>query len=459
VAGGVFALVWVLKGDRPGEREVAGGRDHSPPAEEKKSGDKPADRPAPRKDKERTTDGPVVKVDEGPAVVEIPVDPEPRIALKFLDPTKERHKGMSFGIMMTRDRDPSGNPKKLTYSDEGFTSNTVLRVDNNTSKEWGFGSTDKGRWIERTGALGKDKNGRERNGYRSVWMSVTDEIQVTQTVEIVPSVQAVDLGGGKQARLLDTCLVRYKIENKGTQEHIVGIRFLLDTFIGTNDGVPFTIPGQQELCSTQKELTGNQIPDFVQALERPDLKNPGTIAQLTLKVGGGLEVPDRVLLTHWPGTTDGGSGWDAPLKDIESDSAIVMFWKEKALAPGQSRSVGFAYGLGTIASAEGAGKLGVTLGGSFEPHSVFTVTAYVTNPAADEKLTLTLPMGLTRVEGDEQQPVPPLPPDAKSKNSVVTWKVRVERYGKFALKVASTTGLSQTKNITISRGGKLFPDS
>ena len=37
-------------------------------------------------------------------------------------------------------------------------------------------------------------------------------------------------------------MVRYQIENKDTQNHKVGLRFLLDTYIGANDGVPFTIP-------------------------------------------------------------------------------------------------------------------------------------------------------------------------------------------------------------------------
>jgi formylglycine-generating enzyme required for sulfatase activity len=396
---------------------------------------------------------------EGRAVVDVPVDPDPRIALKFLDPNKERNKGMSFGILLTKDRDPSGGPKKLTYSDEGWTSNTVLRVDNH--QEVGFGSTQNGRWIEREGRLGKDRQGRERRGLRSVWISASGDIQVTQTAEIVPSVQASDVGDGKQARLLDTCLVRYKVENKGTQDHIVGIRFMLDTFIGANDGVPFTIPGQQELCSNKKELTGDQIPDFVQALERPDLKNPGTIAQLTLKVGGGLEVPQRVLLTHWPGTTDGWSGWEVPLADIGADSAIAMFWKEKVLRPGESRSLGFAYGLGTIASTEVDGKLGVTLGGSFEPQSVFTVTAYVTNPVRDEELALTLPPGLKLDQGFHRQPVPPLAKtleNQKNAASVVTWKVRIERYGKYSLRVGSSRGPSQIKTITISRGGKILPD-
>ena len=54
------------------------------------------------------------------------------------------------------------------------------------------------------------------------------------------------------------------------------------------------------------------------------------------------------------------------------------------------------------------------------------------------------------------QRVPPLPPGASSRNSPVTWKVKVpEREGKYSLKVQSSTGVSQTQPITI-RSSRLF---
>ena len=82
---------------------------------------------------------------------------------------------------------------------------------------------------------------------------------MTQFVEVVP---------GEQSRLLDTCLVRYVIENQDGAAHTVGIRFLLDTYIGSNDGVPFTIPGAANLCDTQMEFNSTaEVPDFIQALE------------------------------------------------------------------------------------------------------------------------------------------------------------------------------------------------
>ena len=105
-------------------------------------------------------------------------------------------------------------------------------------------------------------------------------------------------------RLLDTCLIRYDITNDDGKANAVGLRFLLDTYIGSNDAVPFTIAGAKELCDTMKEFNRpEEVPDFISALERQDLKKPGTVAHVSLKYGGGLEPPTRVTLGAWPVST------------------------------------------------------------------------------------------------------------------------------------------------------------
>src|SRR5262249_54372297 len=158
----------------------------------------------------------------------------------------------------------------------------------------------------------------------------------------------------------------------------IGLRIQVDTMIGGNDGVPFTVPGLPGLVNNFADFPmAGPVPDFIQALERPDLQNPGTVAHMTLKLGGKYEPPGRVLLTHWPGFNY--FNWEVPVNSMRDDSAVVLYWQDKPLAPGGKREFGFAYGLGSVASAEGVGKLGVTLGGSFEPGQNFTVTAYAHN--------------------------------------------------------------------------------
>jgi hypothetical protein len=412
------------------------------------------------------------------------VDTQPRIALGFHDTTEKVELGfggvkpldgsdttatrtaewepsMRFGLVMLQGDDPKhpGRFKRLTFEEKGLTNNTVVRLDGH---EWIFGERPfrpltgpplredwPGRWEEREVPLANSPGG----GRKSVWVYDTQKVYVTQTVEIV---------AGAQSGLLDTCLVRYRLENKDSRPHRVGIRFLLDTYIGGNDGVPFLVPGSHELCSTSKQFDRPQdVPDFIQACEKEDLADPGTVAQIQFKVAG-LEPPGRVTLGAWPNPElakrderckQEKTLWEVPVLPIHTlnpgDSAVTMYWNERPLGPGESREVGFAYGLGTVAGSEGGGKLALTVGGSFVPGGEFTVTAYVSNPAPRQAVTLTLPEGFELIEGKPEQPVPPLPPDAESRNSPVTWKVRAgPREGTYTLKVQSGNAV-QTQPVKI----------
>lgn len=382
------------------------------------------------------------------------LDQTPRVGLRFHekgdlvlpDPS------MRFGLVMLQEKDPKepGKFKRLTYSEAGNTNNTCVRVD---EKEFLFGQPGFGTWKERSSPLGKDRRGREREGARSVWVAPNGKVLISQTAEIV---------AGEQTRVLDTCLVRYLLENKDEKPHKVGLRFMLDTYIGANDGVPFTLPGVEGLSDTMREFNSpREVPDFIQALENEDLAKPGTVAHVQFRLGSRFDPPDRVTLGAWPNSElriknpvcrGHMTGWNVPVFPMKTrpiaDSAVVIYWNEKDLKPGDSREVGFAYGLGSVSSSEG-GKLGLTMGGSFTPGGQFTVTAYVNNPSPNQKLTLKLPEGFALVTGDYEQRVPPLPPGASSKNSPVTWKVRAGTRGTYSLKVESNTGISQTQTITI----------
>ncbi|MBV9123471.1 MAG: zinc ribbon domain-containing protein [Planctomycetes bacterium] len=416
------------------------------------------------------------------------VDPSPWIAVRFHDqgvPVMVGNTGlkpegagnaegtpavwqpsMRFGLVMLKENDPQHQSvfKRLTFDIEGLTNNTCVRLDGH---EWIFGEsplkTEKGdvvwesagHWQDREASLGQTREGEERVGKKSVWFYDQEKVAITQTVEIVP---------GAQSQRLDTCLVRYLIENQDSQPHQVGLRFLLDTFIGANDGVPFTIPGASQLCDTMKEFSRSEdVPDFLQALEKGDLTNPGTIAHVQLRLGKLLETPSRVTLGAWPNARlrtldprcqEGHTMWDVPVLPIKSlspgDSCVTIYWNEKPLPAGAKREVGFTYGLGNVAGGEGHGKLGLTVGGSFAPGGEFTVTAYVSDPVPGQSVTLSMPEEFQLLEGSATQKVPPLPANASTHNSPVTWRGRgPAQEGQYTLRVESSTGVKQTQPITI----------
>ena len=288
--------------------------------------------------------------------------------------------------------------------------------------------------------LGKTPGGKDRVGFMNVWSS--GELRLIQTVELVPTKSAVK--GAK--RRLDSVIVRYTMENKSNKDRKIGLRLYMDTYVIDNDGCMFAAPTVPDKVLDGIELKDKTLPDYVQLLQRPDLKNPGFVAHLTLNLGSAMERPNRVVLTRHG---IGFNAWDMQAAQSMGDSALGVFWEPKEVKAGGKREIAYAYGQGIAVAPENEGRFQVVLGGSFEPGKLFTISAYVADAATGQTLTLELPPGMERVEGREIQPVP-APTDDQAQ-SLVFWKARVLAPGQYPLRVRSSTGVTQTKMITIAR--------
>jgi hypothetical protein len=291
--------------------------------------------------------------------------------------------------------------------------------------------------------LPRGKGPGDRAGFMSAY--VFGDVRVTATFTLVPTRPAK----GQTRRRLDAVLLQYVAENKGTQPHTFGMRVYMDTFVIDNDGCLFAAPTVPGKILDGTVLKDKQVPPYVQLLQRPDLKNPGFVAHLTLDVGPRTDRPDRVVLTRHGA---GFGGWDMPAFQANGDSALGVFWEPRAVKPGGKRELVYGYGQGIATGAESEGRVALALGGSFEPGKRFSVSAYVTDPAPGQFLTLELPEGMALLEGKECQPVPAAPGDEAS--SLVLWRGRVLRTGAFAVRVHSSTGMTQTKLVTVARAGE-----
>ena len=354
-----------------------------------------------------------------------------------------------FGLVMRKEKDPK-NPdekKKLTYNPNGGSNNTRINIDGYDDL---FGLPP-GRGPKKETEVRKDR------AWEETWDYIDKGIKVTQHVEIVR---------GEQSQKLDTCLVWYKVENYGTAEHKVGVRVMLDTYIGANDGVPFVIPGQKELLTDMRDFSQKEIPDYIEALEHPDLSAPGTVAHLGLK---GITLPKgepqpivRMLICRWAGSE---ARWEpADKRSIEGeggevgDSCVFLYWPDEPMAPNQTRYMAFTYGLGKMATTtptEGTGKtqLALTTGGSFRPGGEFTVTSYVKGGAEGQKITLDLPPGLSLMPGEDAEKTVP-PANKKAGYSQVSWRVKAGDTGEYEVKVKSG-GVTAKDKVKIKIGGVL----
>jgi hypothetical protein len=374
-------------------------------------------------------------------------DAEPRVGVQFT-PFNQR-----FGIVLLKEPDPENPEKKkrLTFDEAGNSNNTCLKVD---GAEYRFGQTPPGAWVtdsRRRPLMHVTVPLKGSQGWKSLW-ETPEGVRVTQTVLIVP---------GAQSLVLDTCLVQYVVENRSDIPHAVGLRVMLDTFIGTNDGVPFAIPGQRGLLTTMRRFDQKEIPDYVQALERADLKDPGTVAQIGLKLPGlklHADDPDpdpmeSLLICRWPGNSEALWDWkpqamnDPPDK---KDSCVTMYWAVERMSPQGKRAMVFSYGLGTLSST--SAQLALTVGGAFRPGGTFTVTAYVKNPQEGQRVRIELPPGLALLPGEAaEQPVSRDP----GGYSQVSWRVRADAPGRYPVRATSGTSSAESM-IQIHEGGGLF---
>jgi hypothetical protein len=413
------------------------------------------------------------------------IDPNPVVTVQFHDlntPVEPKPKMKSrdserFGLTMIVKDDRGNNvEKKLTFDRYGRTNNTCVKVD---GREFIFGEPP-GIWVKPNGALPEEPGvnySYKRQGKVSVWKLDDYQLYVTQTVEVVP---------GEQTRKLDTLVVHYSLENRDRKPHEVGIRFLLDTYIGTNDGVPFTIPGQPGLCDTrQKFAKPSDVPDYIEALENADLRNPGTVARVQFRISKQIESPTRVLLGGWPheglrqvfGLADADNQntmWnvpevsmralhDAPKVTIKGtdqkpprDSAVTMYWDPRTLEPSKRRKVGFAYGLGSVASDTGGGHLLVSIGGRLVSGGDFTLNALVNEPVDRERLKIELPDGFVLLNGEEEQGVPPAQTVDGRRQSSVTWRIRAGKEGPYKITVTSTNGAKVSISGRVNRASGVF---
>lgn len=358
---------------------------------------------------------------------------------------------MKFGMVKVDDPQNPKEYKRLTYDYRGGTNSTLVRIDNSTRI---FAHTTTGDWQTRPFVP------RKVRGMSAPWM-FHENVLVTQTVQIIEG-EPIELGPGIYKSMLDTCLIQYRIENKDKKKsHKVGLRFLLDTLIGENDGPTFTVPGVAGLVDTQMDFVSPKIPDFIQALEKPNIKDPGIIAQISFRKGGKLELPSRVSLTHWPGDKEEKSVdkiYDVPMRNISEngdDSAVVIYWKDEDMAPKAVRYLGFTFGLGTVTSADGL--IGLSVGGSFAPNGELTVVALIHEAKPNQTVTLKMDPKFTLLPGsDETQKVPAgqKGADGRIRPSPVTWRVRSSSAGTFMFEVES--GNSRQKQRVTIKASTLF---
>ena len=248
-----------------------------------------------------------------------------------------------------------------------------------------------------------------------------DDIIVEQILSIVKS---------STTGLADSAQIQYRVINQGDQEEKVGLRVMLDTMLGENDGAPFRLG--EDTISTDSLYYDKQLDDFWQAFD--SISDPQVTSQGSF-IGPDVSTPDRVYFSDWGSLADGV--WDFDFNpgqefirkgEYEIDSAMAMYWVPEIIEPGQTKTYITKYGLGGITIVPGILSLGVTSPAEVtldENNQSFPVVAYLENTseinARNVTINIELPDGF-----NAEDSVRELGNMAPEDISQITWNVRAD---------------------------------
>lgn len=309
--------------------------------------------------------------------------------------------------------EPNGGPILLYGHPNPGTGGTTIRVDGVDS--WNHGSySDIGTVV--TGYP-------QQSGNQSItkWI-VGANILLTQILSLVSTAQGGDL---------DTVEIRYEVENNDATPHDIGLRIMLDTMLGTNDGAPFRVSGVGDITN-ETEFNGPNMPEYCDIFD--DLSSPTIQAKGTL-IGGAATRPDRLVFAHWPRLV--ATPWDFQIDSASAvtlDSAVGIYWNPVTMNPGTKKTYVTYYGLSKM-SVVTEGNFTVALSsadaltrgaGNVLGPNPFYITSYIQNSGngniSDTAATLTLPNGLQLEPGEVQTKT--LGTLTPSQQVQVSWLVR-----------------------------------
>jgi len=263
---------------------------------------------------------------------------------------------------------------------------------------------------------GENKKIQKRSGQQYSFSQVTQQQRTDQGIQTVATVtgniqaeQSLQFFRNPSTRVNDTVLITYTLTNTDSVPHQVGLRLMLDTKLGNNDGAPLRMGSLA--VSTEKEVAKKDLFPFWQAFD--NLPSPNIVAQGTLELReSDILAPDRVVLANWGSLVD--APWDYTTQEgrsfirageTEKDTALALYWDPITLPPQGTRTVRTLYGLGGLSLSAGALSLGLTAPAEYALSSrrEILLVGYVSNAsgfdAQDTEVTFTLPQGFSVVGG------------------------------------------------------------
>jgi hypothetical protein len=155
--------------------------------------------------------------------------------------------------------------------------------------------------------------------------------------------QLLDFAKSEGSALADGLRVTLEMENISERESSLGLRYLIDTWLGEKSGNHFITDKRPRIAEETAILP---------AAEDTWVASPGDRASFMVQFAGpGVDRPDQVVLSNWKRLTDVPWSFDVnPQRNFTlvpysiNDSAIALFWQPTPVARGATRRLTFAMG-------------------------------------------------------------------------------------------------------------------
>ncbi len=170
-----------------------------------------------------------------------------------------------------------------------------------------------------------------------VWKS-NEGVEITFICKIVK---------GPTTGRLDTVHLIYQAKNLSAAEKKIGARMMLDTYLGNNDGAPFSIPGVGTF-QTEREILKKDMPAYwytMDSISKPTVRAQGTL------FADDITTPDKIQFAAYKRLEP--EPWGYKVRNNHEfkiwidppDSAVAMYWFESTVAPGKAKKISTYYGI------------------------------------------------------------------------------------------------------------------
>ncbi|MEW6606479.1 MAG: carboxypeptidase regulatory-like domain-containing protein [bacterium] len=223
----------------------------------------------------------------------------------------------------------------------------------------------------------------------------------------------------------DIVEIKYTLRNATASSHNVGVRVMLDTKLGDNDGALIKVP-ESGTIYYEREFTGENVPIYWQAYEN--------LATYTTRARGILRnelitSPDRFVVADWHHINN--APWEFTPNVtllIDDDSAVGIYWNPGTISPSETKEFITYYGVDKTGSLTTPLRSDISAPVEVIPPGSFSITLYLENSVPDIIGTVTgisailnLPDGLELEIGSSTQQYPDLP---REKGAYAQWSVK-----------------------------------